>query len=56
VILENWRNAILGLGIGGKAIELVKDLNSALDSHKSGDKVKLTIIRDEKRQEIQVML
>ncbi len=44
------------VAIDGKAIKQAKDLNAILGSHKSGEKITLTIIRDGKRQDVQVML
>lgn len=44
------------VSLDGKPISQVQDLNAALDTHKSGDKVTLTIIRDEQRQDVQVTL
>jgi len=44
------------VSVDGKAIAQVQDLNSALDPHKSGDTITLTIVRDDQRQDIQVTL
>jgi S1-C subfamily serine protease len=44
------------VSLDGKAIAQVQDLNAALDPHKNGDTITLTIIRDEQRQDIQITL
>jgi S1-C subfamily serine protease len=44
------------LALDGKTIDNVQDLYSALEHHRVGDKVKLTIERDGKRQDVEVTL
>jgi S1-C subfamily serine protease len=44
------------MSVDGKKISQVKDLPSALSSHKSGDKITLSIIRDGQQQDVQVTL
>jgi S1-C subfamily serine protease len=44
------------VAVDGKAIANGKELSAAVQQHKVGDTVKLTIIRDDKRQDVQVTL
>jgi S1-C subfamily serine protease len=44
------------VAVDGKAIHKVQDLYSALASRKGGDKITLTVLRDEKRLDVQLTL
>jgi S1-C subfamily serine protease len=44
------------VGIDGKEVKTVNDLNEVLANHKIGDTVKLTVIRDGKQQDVNVTL
>jgi S1-C subfamily serine protease len=44
------------VAVDGKPIKSKDDLNAALENHKPGDTITLTIVRDEQRQDVKVTL